>query len=56
MNIKKYEIIGLCADKRNDIECFIKAREYYLDEKHKKFVGLVVNGKATYTRILIRKK
>lgn len=53
---EQFEIIGLCADKRNDIECFIKASEYYLDEKHKKFVGLVVNGKATYARILIHHK
>jgi hypothetical protein len=53
---EQFEIIGLCADKRDNIECFIKATEYYLDDKHKKFVGLVVNGKATYARILIRHK
>lgn len=51
----QFEIIGLAADKRDKCELFIKGVPTYLDEKHKKFVGLVLNGKATYARIIIKK-
>lgn len=51
----QFEIIGLAADKRDECEIFIKGIPTYLDEKHKNFVGLVLNNKATYARILIRK-
>lgn len=53
-NPSQFEIIGLCADKRDPDEIFIKASKTYLDEKHKNFVGTVLNGKATYARIIIR--
>lgn len=52
----QFEIIGLAADKRDENPLWIKGKETYLDEKHKKFVGMVLNGKATYARILIRRK
>lgn len=51
----QFEIVGLCNDKRNDNDCFIKCTPTYLDEKHKNFVGCIVKGKATYARIFIRK-
>ena len=51
----QFEIIGLAADKRDECEIFIKGTPTYLDEKHKNFVGLVLNNKATYARILIRR-
>lgn len=51
----QFEIIGLAADKRDEYEIFIKGTPTYLDEKHKSFVGLVLNHKATYARILIKK-
>ena len=51
----KYQILGLMADKRDKDEIFIKGKETYLDEKHKKFVGSILKGKATYARILIQK-
>ena len=51
----QFEIIGLAADKRDKCELFIKGAPTYLDDKHKKFVGLVLNGKATYARIIIKK-
>ena len=53
-NPNQFEIIGLFADKRCDIDCFIKGIPTYVDEKHKNYVGCVVNGKATYARILIK--
>lgn len=54
-NPEQFEIIGLCADKRDPDEIFIKCRKTYLDEKHKNFVGTVLDGKATYARIIIKR-
>lgn len=54
-NPKQFEIIGLAADKRYDDECFIKGNPTYLDDKHKQFMGMVLNGKPTYARILIKR-
>ena len=51
----QFEIIGIAADKREINDAFIKGKKYNLDDKHKEFVGMVVNGKATYSRVLIRK-
>ena len=53
-NPKQFEIIGLANDKREIHDAFIQATPFYLDDKHKKFVGLVIDGKATYARILIK--
>lgn len=53
-NPSQFEIIGIACDKRDNRECFIKGNEFYLDEQHPKFVGMVLNGKATYTRLLIK--
>ena len=50
----QFEIVGLAADKRDNNQVFIKGTETYLDERHKRFVGMVLKGKATYARILIR--
>jgi hypothetical protein len=55
-NPEQFEIIGLANDKREKDEAFIQATPYYLDEQHKNFVGFVLNGKATYARILIKKR
>lgn len=51
----QFTIIGLAADKRDENPLWIKGKETYLDERHKKFVGMVLNGKATYARIIIKK-
>ena len=51
----QFEILGLAADKRDENPLWIKGKETYLDEKHKNFVGMVLNGKATYARIIIKK-
>jgi hypothetical protein len=55
-NPDQFEIIGLANDKRDENEVFIKGKATYLDEQHKSFVGMVLNGKATYARILIKRK
>jgi hypothetical protein len=55
-NPEQFEILGLANDKRDDNEIFIKGTPYYLDDQHKSFVGMVLNGKATYARILIKRK
>lgn len=54
-NPSQFEIIGLAADIRYDDECFIKGNPTYLDDKHKQFMGMVLNGKPTYARILIKR-
>ena len=56
----QFEIIGLANDKRIIDSAFVQGAETYLDEQHKKFVGMVLaeNGKlrATYARIIIRRR
>ncbi len=54
-NPKQYQIIGLLADKREKSDALIQGTPTYLDEQHKKYVGAIVNGKATYARIIIEK-
>lgn len=55
-NPEQFEILGLLADKREISEALIQGVPTYLDEQHKKYVGAVLNGKATYARIIIRNK
>jgi len=55
-NPEQLEIIGIFDDKREKLEVFIQGAPTYVDEQHKKYVGPVVNGKALYTRIIIRNK
>ncbi len=52
----QFEIIGLFADKREKSDALIQGKPTYLDEQHKKYVGAIVNGKATYARIIIKNK
>ncbi|MBO7734378.1 MAG: hypothetical protein J6S67_17570 [Methanobrevibacter sp.] len=54
-DLENVEVVGLAADKRDGYEGFVKGIPTYVDNKHKKFVGMVLNGKPTYTRILIKK-
>jgi hypothetical protein len=44
------------ADKREKNDALIQGVPTYLDEQHKKYVGAILNGKATYARVLIRRK
>lgn len=55
-NPDQFEIIGMLADKRNENPAFLRGTPTYLDEGHKNYVGAIVNGKATYARILIRRR
>ena len=55
-NPDQFEILGIFDDKREKSDAFIQGIPTYVDEQHKKYVGPVINGKALYTRILIRNK
>ena len=55
-NPEQFEIIGLANDKRDPDPVFIKGTPTFLDAQHKSFVGMILNGKATYARIIIRRK
>jgi hypothetical protein len=55
-NPEQFEIIGLAADKRDPDPVFIKGTPLYLDEQHKSYLGMAVHGKATYARIIIKRK
>ena len=59
-NPEQFNIVGLANDKRVIDDAFVQGKETYLDDNHKKFVGMVldVNGvlKATYARIIITRK
>ena len=55
-NPDQFEIIGLANDKRDKDPIFIKGKPTYLDPQHKSFVGMVLNGKAPYARIIIKLK
>ncbi len=55
-NPQQFEIIGLFADKREKSDSLIQGNPTYLDEQHKKYVGAIINGKATYARIIIKQR
>ena len=59
-NPDQFEIIGLANDKREIHDAFVQGKPIYLDEQHKKFVGMVLKEKnklhATYARIIIKPK
>ena len=55
-NPDQFEIMGLLADKREKSDALIQGVPTYLDEQHKKYVGAIVNRKATYARIIIKNK
>ena len=59
-NPDQFDIIGLANDKREIHDAFVQGKPVYLDEQHKKFVGMVLNEKnklrATYARIIIKSK
>lgn len=55
-NPEQFEILGLLADKREQSRAFLQGVPTYLDAGHKRYVGAILNGKATYSRIIIRRK
>ena len=54
-NPDQFELIGLFCDKRNG-KYLINGDSRYIDEGHKSYVGPVIDGKAFFSRILIKKK
>ena len=55
LNRNQFEIVGIAKDTNiGDVSVFGEAR--YIDEGHKKFRGMVLDGKALFTRILIIKR
>lgn len=55
-NPDQFEIKGIFDDKRELSNAFIQGAPTYVDEQHKKYVGPVLNGKALYTRVLIKNR
>ena len=55
-NPEQFEIIGIFDDKREKSDAFVQGTPTYVDEQHKKYVGPVIDGRALYTRVLIRSK
>ncbi|HOF50510.1 MAG TPA: adenine-specific methyltransferase EcoRI family protein [Candidatus Colwellbacteria bacterium] len=55
-NPEQFKIMGLLADKREKSGALIQGTPTYLDEQHKKYVGAIINGRATYARIIIKAK
>ena len=59
-NPDHFDIIGLSGDKREIHSAHIQGKPVYLDEQHKKIVGMVLKEenklRATYARIIIKHK
>ena len=55
-NLSQFEIVGVANDCRRSEEWVIRGTPTYIDDKHKAFQGMVVGGKAAYSRVLIRKR
>lgn len=55
-DLDNVEIQGIWNDKREEEDFIVKGTPTYIDEKHKSFQGPVVDGKAKYARVLIKKK
>ncbi len=55
-NPEQFEILGVFDDKREKSDAFIQGKPTYVDDQHKNYVGPVLNGKAKYTRVLIRNR
>ena len=55
-NPDQFEILGLLADKRHVSPALLQGTPTYLDEQHKRYVGAILHGNATYARIVIRNR
>ena len=59
-NPDQFEIIGLAADQREIHDAIIQGKPTYLDEQHKKYVGMILKEgnemHSTYARIIIKHK
>ena len=54
-NYEQFEIVGLFCDNRSG-KYIINGDSRYINEGHKSYVGPVIDGKAFFARLLIKKK
>ena len=53
--IVKYEVVGLLIHVLSNVKYFLNGTPTYVDKKHPKVLSGVVQGKARYARIIIKK-
>lgn len=56
VNKNQFDIIGMLSDNCGDNVDVFNGEERYIDEGHKHFTGPVIDGRALYKRLLIKKK
>ena len=56
VNRNQFDIIGMLSDNYGDNVYVFNGEERYIDEGHKHFTGPVIDGRALYKRLLIKKK
>lgn len=55
-NPGQFDIIGMLSDNSGDNAYVFNGEERYIDEGHKHYTGPVIDGKALYKRLLIKRK
>ena len=53
-DLENVEIKGIANDNRMDEDWVVKGTPTYVNDKHKQFQGMVVNGKPKYARVLMK--
>ena len=56
VNRNQFDIIGMLSDNYGDNVDVFNGEERYIDEGHKHFTGPVIDGRALYKRLLIRRR
>lgn len=56
VNRNQFDIIGMLSDNYGDNVYVFNGEERYIDEGHKHFTGPIIDGRALYKRLLIKKK
>ena len=56
VNRNQFDIIGMLSDNSGDNADVFNGEERYIDEGHKHFTGPVIDGRALYKRLLIKRK
>lgn len=56
VNRNQFDIIGMLSDNSVDNVDVFNGEERYIDEGHKHFTGPVIDGRALYKRLLIKRK
>lgn len=55
-NPGQFDVIGMLSDNKGDGIYIFNGEERYIDEGHKHYTGPVIDGKALYKRLLIKRK